>query len=98
MGNPSSAFVQVFAGQCGKEKLAVARQLAASPMRLFAQWIEDAFNVTVQRLHDADACKHRRAAVRRDQDQGFHCRLPFRRRVLGLRKLDDIGARGFEGD
>jgi hypothetical protein len=40
-------------------------------MRLFARWIEDALNVTVQRSHDADACEHRRAATRRDQDQGF---------------------------
>jgi hypothetical protein len=46
--------------------------------------------VTVQCLHDADARKHRRSAVRRDQDQGFHGRLPFRRRVLSLRKLRDV--------
>jgi hypothetical protein len=38
-------------------------------MRFFARWVEDALNVTVQRLHDADACKHRWAAVRRDQDR-----------------------------
>jgi hypothetical protein len=67
-------------------------------MRLFAGRIEHSLNVTVQRLHDADARKHRRAAVRRDQDQGRHCRLPLRRRVLGLRKLGDIGARVLEGE
>jgi hypothetical protein len=27
-----------------------------------------------------------------DKDQGFHRRLPFRRRVLGLRALRDVGA------
>jgi hypothetical protein len=33
-----------------------------------------------------------------DQDQGFHCRLPFRRRVLGFWKLGDIGFGVLEGD
>jgi hypothetical protein len=41
-------------------------------MRFLARCIEHALNVTVQRLHDADARKHRWAALRRDQDQGFH--------------------------
>jgi hypothetical protein len=42
-----------------KKRLAVAGQLAASPMMLFAIRIEDALNVTVQRLHDADSREHR---------------------------------------
>ena len=35
--------------------------------------------------------KHRRPAFRRDQDQGFHRCQPFRRLVLGLRQLGDLG-------
>jgi hypothetical protein len=48
--------------------------------------------------HDANARKHRRAAKRRDQDQGFHCRLPLLGFVLGLRKLRDVGAGILESD
>jgi hypothetical protein len=32
-------------------------------MRLFARWIEDALNMTVQRSQDADPRKHRWAAA-----------------------------------
>jgi hypothetical protein len=46
--------------------------------------IELANVVTVQRLHDADPGKHRRSAVRRDQDQRFHRCLPFLGFMLGL--------------
>jgi hypothetical protein len=46
--------------------------------------------VAVQRSHDADARKHRRAAERRDQDQSLHCGLPLRRRVFGFRELGDV--------
>jgi hypothetical protein len=67
-------------------------------MRVFAIRIEDALGVAVQRSHDADAREHRRAAERRDQDQRFHCRLPFCRRVFGLRKLGNVGASVLEGD
>jgi hypothetical protein len=67
-------------------------------MRFLARCIERALSVTVQRLHDADARKHHWAALRRDQYQGFHRRLPFRRRVLRLRELGDVGARVLEGD
>jgi len=70
-----------------KKKLAVAGQLALSPMCLFARWIEDALNMAVQRSHDANARKHSGAAAGRHQDQRLHCRLPFRRRVFGLRKF-----------
>src|SRR5882724_7124406 len=72
-------------------------------MCLFARWIEDALPsfaryVTVQRLPDADACEHRGAAERRDQDQGLHRRLPFRSQVLCFGQLRDVGARVFESD
>jgi hypothetical protein len=70
----------------------IALQLPLSPMRVFAIGIEHALDVAVQRSHDADARQHRRPPVRRDRDQGFHCRLPFRRRGLGLRKLRDVFA------
>jgi hypothetical protein len=50
-------------------------------------WIKHALNVAVQRSHDAYAREHRRAARRRDQDQRFHCSLPFLGPRLGLRKL-----------
>jgi hypothetical protein len=56
-------------------RLAVACQLALSPVRLFARWIEDALGVTVQRSHDADACEHLRAAQRRDPRSGLPSRL-----------------------
>ena len=42
--------------------------------------------------------KHCRPAERRDQDQGFPCRLPFRRRVLGLRKICNVIAGVLERD
>jgi hypothetical protein len=80
------------------KKLALARQLALSPVRLFARWIEDALNMVVQRPHDADARKHRRAAQRRHQNQSLHCRLPLGSRVPGFRKLRDVGPGILEGD
>jgi hypothetical protein len=42
--------------------------------------------------------KHRWAAERRDQDQTFIAACQLRRRVLGLRKLRNIGASIFERD
>jgi hypothetical protein len=54
--------------------------------------IELANMVAVQCPHDADPREHRRAVRFRDQDQRFHGSLPLRRRVLGLRKLRDVGA------
>ena len=65
-------------------------------MCLFARAIEHALNVPIERLHDADARKHRRAAERRHQDQRFHRRLPFRKLVNCLRKLGDVIAGIFE--
>src|SRR5258705_5730051 len=52
----------------------------------------------VQYPHDADARKHRRAARRRNQDQRFHCGLPLRGLMLGLRKFRDVGAGVLESD
>ena len=60
--------------------------------------IELANLVAVQRLHDADPRQHRRAAFRRDQDQGLHRRLPLRHLVLGLGKLRDVFAGILERD
>jgi hypothetical protein len=56
-------------------------------MMVFPIWIEHALNVAVQGSHDAEACEHRRASRRRDQDQGLHRGLPFLGLVLGLWKL-----------
>src|ERR1700731_3453179 len=67
-------------------------------MMLFAIGIKHPLDVAVQRLHDADAREHRRAAQRRDKRQGFHGSLPLWRFVLGLGKLGDIGAGVLEGD
>jgi len=54
--------------------------------------------VTVYCAHYADPREHRRPAGRRDQQQGFHRCLPFRRFVLGLRELRDVGAGVLERD
>jgi hypothetical protein len=51
----------------------IPRRLPPSPMMVFAVRIKHALNVAVQRSHDADAGKHRRAARRRDQDQRLSC-------------------------
>jgi hypothetical protein len=68
----------------------IPRQLALSPVMLLAIRIEFANLVTVQRLHDPDPRQHRRAAALGDQQQRLGCGLPFRRFVLGLRKLRDV--------
>jgi hypothetical protein len=67
-------------------------------MRVFAIWIEYALDVAVQRFHDADARHHCRAIEPRDKHQNFHRGLPFRRFVLGLRKLRDVLPGIFQGD
>src|SRR6202790_5747063 len=48
--------------------------------------------------HDANACEHRGASQRGDQDQRLHCSLPLRGLVNGLRKLRDVGAGILERD
>jgi hypothetical protein len=58
---------------------------------LFARRFEHALDVTVQGAHHANPRKHRRPAGRRDHDQGFHRRLPFRRFVLGFGQRRDVG-------
>jgi hypothetical protein len=70
----------------------VSLQLAASPMCVFARRVKRPLNVSVQCPHDTDPRKHRWAAQRRHQDQGFHCSLPFSGLVNGLRKLRDVVA------
>ena len=54
--------------------------------------------VTVYCPHHANPHEHRRAPERRHQHQGLHCRLPFRRGVLDLRKLCDVVADVLKGD
>ena len=67
-------------------------------MMVLARWIKHPFDVTVQGSHDANPRQHRRAARRRDQDQGLHRSLPFRRLVLGLGQLGDEGPGILERD
>jgi hypothetical protein len=69
----------------GRRASSIACQFPPAPVVLFAIGIKYAFDVPVQRPHDANPREHRRSARRRDQDQGFRCSLPFRRRVLSLR-------------
>jgi hypothetical protein len=47
-------------------------------MKILTRRIKYALYVSVQCPHDANPRKHRRPAQCRDQDQGFHGRLPFR--------------------
>jgi hypothetical protein len=67
-------------------------------MMIFAIGVEHAFNLAVQRPHDADARHHRRAVLLGDQDQTFHCCLPFRHLVFGLWKLSDVVASVLQRD
>jgi hypothetical protein len=53
-------------------------------MMIFAIRIEHAPDVPVQCPHDADASKHRRAAVLCDQEQHFDRGLPFLELLFGL--------------
>ena len=80
-------------GACGS---GVPFQFPLPPVSTLARGIKFLNVAAVQRPHDADARKHRRATERRHQDQGFHRRLPFRGRVLGLRQLRDVVAGVFE--
>jgi hypothetical protein len=66
-------------------------------MMLFARR-EHPLDVTVQGPHDADPRKHCRAADCRDQDQGFHRRLPLSGLMLGLWKLRNEFAGVLERD
>jgi len=62
-----------------------------TPMMVFPIGVEHTLDVTVERPHNADARKHCRPIVFRDQDQGFHGCLPLWCLVLGFRKLRDVG-------
>ena len=70
----------------------ISFQLASGPMRIFARGVKLANVAAVQRPHDADTRKHRRAARRRYKDQGLHCGLPLRGLVFSLRKSRDVFA------
>jgi hypothetical protein len=50
----------------------------------------------LKRPHEADAREHRRTAKLYHKQQAFHCRSPFGRFVLSLRKLRDVIASIFE--
>ena len=65
---------------------------------VFAIGIENAFDVTIQRFHDADARHHCRTVEPRDEHQNFHRRLPLRRFVLCPRKLCDVLPGILQGD
>src|SRR5258708_6356403 len=56
---------------------AIPRELAASPVLIFARGIEHPLDVAVQRPHDADASEHRRAAQFCNQDQALNRGLPL---------------------
>ena len=71
----------------------ISFQLASAPMRIFARGVKLANVGAVQRPHDADTRKHRRAARRRYKDQGLHCGLPLRGGlVFSLWKSRDVFA------
>ena len=62
-------------------------------LRALAAWRDlQSWLAMVQRPHDADPRKQYRAVQFRDQDQGFHGRLPLWSRVLSVRKLRDVVA------
>jgi hypothetical protein len=46
--------------------------------------------LAIERLHDADARHHGRAAEHRDQDQGLYGGMPFRGLVNVCRKLGNV--------
>jgi hypothetical protein len=58
-------------------------------MSVFAIKIKLADVPAVQRPHDANPREHHRPAKRCDQDQGFHCCLPFCGLVLSVWQLRD---------
>jgi hypothetical protein len=72
--------------------LFIPLQLPLAPMGVFAIGIEHALDVAVQCPHDADSRQHRGTASHRDEYQGFHRVLPFRRGMIGLGKLGDVVA------
>jgi len=56
----------------------IPRQFTASPMLVFPRRVEHAFDVAVQRSHDANSRKHRWPSQFRDQHQALNRGLPFR--------------------
>ena len=67
-------------------------------MVIFALGIKDPFDVTVQRLHHADASEHRWPVLIDDDQQCFNSSLPFIALLVSLRKLGDVGPRVLKGD
>jgi hypothetical protein len=67
-------------------------------MCVLAIRIEDPLDVTVQRLHDADARHHGGPVELDDQEQGFDRGLPLIELLLGLGKLLDIFRGALKGD
>jgi hypothetical protein len=59
---------------------------------LCAVGVELPHDVTVQRLHDADAREHCRPFQFHDQQKTFDCGLPLVELLVGLRKLRDVSA------
>jgi len=55
----------------------VSFQFSLSPMSILARRIEHALDVTIQRPHDADACKHCWPVMFRNEQQRLHRGLPF---------------------
>lgn len=54
-------------------------------LRALNRNVERVFNFDRKETHWGNARKHCRAAKRHDQDQRFHCSLPFRSLMLGFR-------------
>jgi hypothetical protein len=73
---------------CGLSSL-IPRQLAASPMLVFARRVEHPFNVTVERSHHANSREHCRPIMFGNQHERLHCSLPFLGIVFSLRQLGD---------
>jgi len=68
----------------------IARQLATSPMRVFARWIEYSLNILVDRLEDAHFREHHPTAIFAGVHQHLNCSVPLRSVLLGFRKLPDV--------
>ena len=73
-------------------------RVSAFPVRVFAIGVENSLDLSIERLHDADPGEHPRASQRYDQDQGFHCGLPFRGLMVSFRKARDEFAGVLKGD
>jgi hypothetical protein len=68
-------------------------------VRVLTIGIEYSLDVPIQRPHDADARKHRRAVIVDDQEHRFDRGLPFLEVLFGLGVLerDELAARAEAG-